>query len=318
MDREPIRAADSPGFIVNRCNRPFSLEALRMLGEGFATHAEIDAAMRERGGYRMGPFELMDLIGVDVNLEVARSFYRQRPEPRWEPHPIQEEMVEAGRLGRKAGAGFYEYAGGRRRRPGLEPGRQPADPEAILERIVAQLVNEASFAVEEGVARPDDIDTADEARPEPPPGAVRVAARAGRRATRARCSTRLARPARRARALPRRAAAAGGDRRLRRALSGGLGASASPPGSRPSAARYEPPTISARPASVETLIDSSRRTRAVDHGERRRQVGDDERPGRADPGHQVVEDRERDPGPEHAERDHRGDRAGSRGARRAR
>jgi 3-hydroxybutyryl-CoA dehydrogenase len=160
MGREPVRTKDSPGFIVNRCNRPFSLEALRMLGEGFATHAEIDAAMRELGGYRMGPFELMDLIGIDVNLEVARSFYRQRPEPRWEPHPIQEEMVEAGRLGRKSGAGFYEYDAGRRIDPLMRPGRQPADPAAILERIVAQLVNEASFAVDEGVARPSEIDTA--------------------------------------------------------------------------------------------------------------------------------------------------------------
>jgi 3-hydroxybutyryl-CoA dehydrogenase len=160
MGREPVRTKDSPGFIVNRCNRPFSLEALRMLGEGFATHAEIDAAMRELGGYRMGPFELMDLIGIDVNLEVARSFYRQRPEPRWEPHPIQEEMVEAGRLGRKSGAGFYEYDAGRRIDPLIRPGRQPADPAAILERIVAQLVNEASFAVDEGVARPSEIDTA--------------------------------------------------------------------------------------------------------------------------------------------------------------
>ena len=160
MKREPVRASDSPGFIVNRCNRPFSLEALRMLGERFATHAEIDAAMRERGGYRMGPFELMDLIGVDVNLEVARSFYRQRPEPRWEPHPIQEEMVEAGRLGRKTGAGFYEYRAGRPIEPEPKLGHRPADPVAIVERIVAQLVNEANFAAEEGVAKPDDIDTA--------------------------------------------------------------------------------------------------------------------------------------------------------------
>ena len=183
MGREPVRAKDSPGFIVNRCNRPFSLEALRMLGEGFATHAEIDAAMRERGGYRMGPFELMDLIGVDVNLEVARSFYRQRPEPRWEPHPIQEEMVEAGRLGRKTGAGFYEYAGGRRRRPGAQPGRRPADPESILERIVAQLVNEASFAVDEGVARPPEIDTAMRLGLNHPQGPFEWQARAGRRAS---------------------------------------------------------------------------------------------------------------------------------------
>jgi 3-hydroxybutyryl-CoA dehydrogenase len=160
MKRQPVRASDSPGFIVNRCNRPFSLEALRMLGERFATHAEIDAAMRERGGYRMGPFELMDLIGVDVNLEVARSFYGQRAEPRWEPHPIQEEMVEAGRLGRKTGAGFYEYRAGRRIEPEPKLGHRPADPVAIVERIVAQLVNEANFAAEEGVAKPDDIDTA--------------------------------------------------------------------------------------------------------------------------------------------------------------
>ncbi len=160
MDREPVRATDAPGFIVNRCNRPFSLEALRMVGEGFATQAEVDAAMRERGGYRMGPFELMDLVGVDVGLEVARSFFRQRPEPRWEPHPIQEEMVAAGRLGRKSGGGFYEYEDGRRIETGLDPGRQPADQQAILERIVAQLVNEATFAVEEGVAQPADVDTA--------------------------------------------------------------------------------------------------------------------------------------------------------------
>jgi 3-hydroxybutyryl-CoA dehydrogenase len=160
MDREPVRAKDSPGFIVNRCNRPFSLEAVRMLGEGFATHAEIDAAVRERGGYRMGPFELMDLVGIDVGLEVARSFYRQRSEPRWEPHPKQEELVAAGRLGRKSGAGFYEYRDGRRVDPDPDPDRDPADPDAILERIVAQLVNEATFAVEEGVAAPPDIDTA--------------------------------------------------------------------------------------------------------------------------------------------------------------
>jgi 3-hydroxybutyryl-CoA dehydrogenase len=160
MGREPIRAKDSPGFIVNRCNRPFSLEALRMLGEGYATHAEIDAAMRERGGYRMGPFELMDLIGIDVNLEVARSFYRQRPEPRWEPHPIQEEMVEAGRRGRKSGAGFYEYRAGRKVEPEPKLGHHPADPDMIFMRIVAQLVNEANFALDEGVAKRDDIDTA--------------------------------------------------------------------------------------------------------------------------------------------------------------
>lgn len=160
MGREPVRAADAPGFIVNRCNRPFTLESLRMLGEGVASHTEIDAAVRDRGGYRMGPFELMDLIGVDVNLEVARSFFRQRPEPRWEPHPIQEELVADGRLGRKAGRGFYEYRAGRRLEPEHSEPLPDAEADAIVQRLVAALVNEASFAVGEGVAAADDIDTA--------------------------------------------------------------------------------------------------------------------------------------------------------------
>ena len=157
MGRTPVRCSDSPGFIVNRCNRPFSLESLRMLDEGIASHAEIDAIVREDGGYRMGPFELMDLIGIDVNLEVARSFYRQRREPRWEPHPIQERMVAAGKLGRKAGSGFYEYAGESPR-----PAAAPAAPvrRAVLERLLCALVNEACFAAEERVARPEDIDRA--------------------------------------------------------------------------------------------------------------------------------------------------------------
>ena len=158
MGREPVRCADSPGFIVNRCNRPFTLESLRVLDEGTATHAQIDAVMRDDGGYRMGPFELMDLIGVDVNLEVARSFYRQRPEPRWRPHPIQERMVSEGRLGRKAGRGFYDYG---EDAPREEPPPLAAPKRrAVLERIVSQLANEAAFAAGEGVAAPADIDAA--------------------------------------------------------------------------------------------------------------------------------------------------------------
>jgi 3-hydroxybutyryl-CoA dehydrogenase len=159
MDREPVRAADAPGFIVNRCNRPFALESLRMLGERIATHAEIDRSIRDLGGYRMGPFELMDLIGVDVNLAVAQSFYEQRPVARWEPHPIQEKMVTDGRLGRKAGRGFYEYERGRKLE---EPPRHTSEAtrRAIMERVASCLVNEACFAVEEGVAAPDDVDIA--------------------------------------------------------------------------------------------------------------------------------------------------------------
>jgi 3-hydroxybutyryl-CoA dehydrogenase len=158
MGREPIRAADSVGFVANRCVRPFNLEALRMLGEGVAAHDEIDWVIREDGGYRMGPFELMDLIGIDVNLSVARSFYSQRAEPRWEPHPIQEEMVAAGRLGRKSGQGFYDYSAGAPRDTGSAP--SDSTRRAVLDRIVCQLVNEASFAAEEGVGTSEDIDTA--------------------------------------------------------------------------------------------------------------------------------------------------------------
>ena len=103
MRRTPIRAKDSPGFIANRLARPYSLESLRMLGDGVADAATIDRACRLGGGFRMGPFELIDLIGLDVNLSVARSFYEQGGQPeRWRPSPIQEEMVEAGQLGARA------------------------------------------------------------------------------------------------------------------------------------------------------------------------------------------------------------------------
>jgi 3-hydroxybutyryl-CoA dehydrogenase len=158
MGRTPVRCTDSPGFIVNRCNRPFTLESLRILDEGIVDHAQIDRVVREDGGYPMGPFELMDLIGIDVNLEVARSFYRQRPEPRWRPHPIQERMVRAGRLGRKSGRGFYDYAAGADEEAVAMPDSELRG--AIIERIIAQLVNEACFAAGEGVAAPEDIDEA--------------------------------------------------------------------------------------------------------------------------------------------------------------
>jgi 3-hydroxybutyryl-CoA dehydrogenase len=94
MGRTPIRAKDSPGFIANRLARPFTLESLRMLADGVADAATIDRVCRIGGGFRMGPFELIDLIGLDVNLSVARSFYAQGNEPeRWRPSPIQEKLV---------------------------------------------------------------------------------------------------------------------------------------------------------------------------------------------------------------------------------
>ncbi len=158
MGRTAVRATDTPGFIVNRCNRPYALESLRMLSDGVASHVEIDRAMRELGGYRMGPFELIDLIGVDVNLAVARSFYEQRPVARWKPLPLQERMVAEGLYGRKSGEGFYRYTDGRKVEP--EATSTGADPDAIVHQVVAQLVNEASFAAQESVAAPADIDIA--------------------------------------------------------------------------------------------------------------------------------------------------------------
>jgi 3-hydroxybutyryl-CoA dehydrogenase len=173
MGRTPIHAKDSPGFIANRLARPFTLESLRMLAEGVADAATIDRVCRLGGGFRMGPFELIDLIGLDVNLSVARSFYAQGDEPeRWRPSAIQEELVAEGRLGRKSGRGFYEYGEDARRErdpdlgieaPTLDPEElakiDPAAP-GILPRLLAQIANEAAFALEEEIGAPADMDTA--------------------------------------------------------------------------------------------------------------------------------------------------------------
>jgi 3-hydroxybutyryl-CoA dehydrogenase len=180
MGRTPIRAKDSPGFIANRLARPFTLESLRMLADGVADAETIDRVCRLGGGFRMGPFELIDLIGLDVNLSVAQSFYAQGGEPeRWRPSPIQEHLVEEGNLGRKSGRGFYAYDSNsssavplhrntRQRNSGaaapmLDPGElakiDPAAPE-ILPRLISQIANEAAFALEEEVGSPADMDTA--------------------------------------------------------------------------------------------------------------------------------------------------------------
>jgi 3-hydroxybutyryl-CoA dehydrogenase len=111
LGKTPVGAKDTPGFIVNRIARHFSLEALRILGEGRIAHDQIDRVMKGSGRFRMGPFELMDLIGIDVNLAVSRSVYESFFfDPRFRPHPIQQRMVESGLLGRKTGRGFYEYS----------------------------------------------------------------------------------------------------------------------------------------------------------------------------------------------------------------
>lgn len=108
--KTPVRAASTPGFIVNRVARPFYGEALRIVEEDIATPTEVDEIVTGAGGFRMGPFALMDLVGLDVNLAVSRSVYEQTfHDPRFTPNHIQEELVAAGRLGRKTGRGFYDY-----------------------------------------------------------------------------------------------------------------------------------------------------------------------------------------------------------------
>ncbi|HLM25910.1 MAG TPA: 3-hydroxyacyl-CoA dehydrogenase NAD-binding domain-containing protein [Thermoleophilaceae bacterium] len=228
MGKRVIRAADGPGFLVNRCGRPFGGEALRLLTERVATVEQIDRVCRLGGGFRMGPFELMDLVGIDVGLEVARSFTELSfGEPRWRPSPLQQKVVDAGRLGRKSGRGWYRYDDGRHRPedpaagdepPALAEVREAAEaqglrwsgqrspsmrrdpsltgfylvpggrlvelsgarsggaerlfasmslevewlerdaPGGVLGRIVCQLVNEAAFAIGEGVGSAADVD----------------------------------------------------------------------------------------------------------------------------------------------------------------
>lgn len=113
LDKTPVTAKDTPGFIVNRVARPFYGEALKMLGEQGGSDQmlkAIDGVMKEAGGFKMGPFELMDLIGIDVNFAVTQSVWNAYFQvSRYRPHPIQRRMVEAGLLGRKTGEGFYKY-----------------------------------------------------------------------------------------------------------------------------------------------------------------------------------------------------------------
>ena len=155
--KSPVIAADTPGFVVNRVARPFYGEALRILDEGIADCATIDWAMKELGGFRMGPFELMDFIGNDVNFAVTRSMFESCFwEPRYKPSLTQKRLVDAGFHGRKTGRGFYQYGGG----AAPEPSRDRAVGAQVFERILSMLINEAADAVFYRVASAEDVDLA--------------------------------------------------------------------------------------------------------------------------------------------------------------
>lgn len=153
-----VLANDTPGFIVNRVARPFYGEALRLYEEGVADATTIDWAMKEIGGFKMGPFELMDLIGHDVNYKVTESVFKEfYYDPRFKPSFVQKRLVEAGRLGRKSGIGFYNYG---ENADNPEPVRDKVLGEKILYRILAMLINEACDAVYMNVATVKDVDLA--------------------------------------------------------------------------------------------------------------------------------------------------------------
>ncbi|HXT15133.1 MAG TPA: 3-hydroxyacyl-CoA dehydrogenase NAD-binding domain-containing protein [Gemmatimonadaceae bacterium] len=157
-NKAPVLASDTPGFIVNRIARPYYGEAIRILEEGVADVATIDWAMTEFGKFRMGPFELMDFIGNDVNYAVTRSVFESMfYDPRYRPSLTQKRMVEAGFLGRKSGRGYYDHRAGVVR---PEANKDAAIGLLVFERILAMLINEAVDAVLMRVASPEDIDLA--------------------------------------------------------------------------------------------------------------------------------------------------------------
>jgi 3-hydroxybutyryl-CoA dehydrogenase len=154
LGKTPIRVSDTPGFIVNRVARPFYLEALRLVEAG-GEPGRIDAAIRGVG-FRMGPLQLADLIGNDVNLAVSESlFERYYYHPRFRPSYLQRSMVEGGLLGRKSGRGFYDYSA---EETGGDHGFEPSEHLAL--RVISCIVNEAFLALSEGVAAAEDIDRA--------------------------------------------------------------------------------------------------------------------------------------------------------------
>jgi len=151
-------AKDTPGFIVNRVARPFYSESLRILEEGLADMATIDWSLKEIGGFKMGPFELMDFIGHDVNYVVTETVFTAFYfDPRYKPSLTQKRLVEAGYLGRKSGRGFYNYA---ENATILKPNVDKENAKQIFERVLVMLINEAADALFLNIASAKDIDKA--------------------------------------------------------------------------------------------------------------------------------------------------------------
>ncbi|NML57821.1 3-hydroxyacyl-CoA dehydrogenase NAD-binding domain-containing protein [Chryseobacterium cheonjiense] len=156
--KTPVIAKDIPGFIVNRIARPYYGEALRIVEENIATVEQVDEAMKTMGNFRMGPFELMDLIGVDVNFSVTKTVYNEYfYDPKYKPSLLQQRMSEAKLHGRKTGKGFYDYSEGAVK---VEPVKDEALYQQIFMRIISMLINEAVEAKRLGVANDEDLELA--------------------------------------------------------------------------------------------------------------------------------------------------------------
>jgi 3-hydroxybutyryl-CoA dehydrogenase len=156
--KSTVLAKDSPGFIVNKVARPFYSESLRIYEEGIADLATIDWALREFGGFRMGPFELMDFIGNDVNFAVTSSVFKSFFfDPKYKPARTQQQLTHAGWLGRKSGKGYYDYSEGAIK---PEPKTDPILGESIFNRVLLMLINEAADTMHFQIASRDDIDIA--------------------------------------------------------------------------------------------------------------------------------------------------------------
>ena len=153
-----VVAKDTPGFIVNRVARPFYGEAIRIYEEGFADIPTIDWAMKELGGFRMGPFELMDFIGNDINYKVTETVFKEFfYDPRYKPSFTQKRTVEAGRLGRKSGRGYYDYAEGAEK---PVPNKDEERGNDIVVRVLVMLINEAADALFLNIASHEDLELA--------------------------------------------------------------------------------------------------------------------------------------------------------------